>query len=253
MNYYSLKTKKEEHCLEARIGGDFDYAIYDLKQNLTKPKEVIKKEDIVKFIYDTQKKLGGAFVKVDTTTDTPKEVAKILPENKSEDKQEDVLQRLLKKGFNIDILKSALSSKKHIDEVITTDRARVSIQGYNSDVSSSYPKLNKEDEYVLVSRLNLKTNEVTIEVHSSLTKDIDEVAKQQTIIVNHLFLGLFSVMPSILEGHVCSNASFKLGTSYETAVTQYKQQKSLRYKLYSSILDTLSKVADIYKEQIVKF
>lgn len=64
-HYFSIKTKTEEHCLEPRIGGDFDYAIYDLKQDLKGEKQVIKKAEAVAFYKETETKLKKKFKKID--------------------------------------------------------------------------------------------------------------------------------------------------------------------------------------------
>lgn len=63
-HYFSIKTKKEEHCIEPLIGGDFYYAVYDNKRDLIGEKKTIKKTEAVEFYKAKEKELKKKWERV---------------------------------------------------------------------------------------------------------------------------------------------------------------------------------------------
>lgn len=236
MYYYSLKTKKEEHCLEARIGGDFDYAVYDLEQNLLKPKEVIKKENVVEFLWNKQKELKAVFEKLSVkTAEEPKTLDEQITEK---------INAGMKEGWV-----SKYTEKERIETgTSVTNKTKVLLNG-----DSRNPIMKKDNEYVIVARLDLDTNDVAMEVHSMPSKDMLSGTTTYNKIIDHLFLALLTSMPDFVENHICASLSKQTGISYEEAVEGYRTQKSLMVKTYSHISDIIGKTLDIYKQQIESY
>lgn len=231
--YYSLKTKKEEHCLETRIGGDFDYAVYDLKQNLLKPKEIIKKEVIVEFLWNKQKELKAVFEKIEMKkAETGKSIDDLITEK---------INAGMKEGWT-----SKYEEKETVETGSTiTNKTKVLLNG-----DSRNPVMKKDSEYVIVARLDLETNDVAMEVHSMPAKDMLSGTNQYNQIIDHLFLAILASLPDFIENHVCASLSKQTGISYTEAVQGYRAQKSLMIKTYSHISDMIGRALDIYKEQI---
>lgn len=232
--YYSLKTKKEEHCLEQRIGGDFDYAVYDLKQNLLKPKVIVKKEAVVEFIWNKQQELKSVFKKLDSEPAPEKE--KTL-----EEKIEEKIKEGEKKGWKSDY--------KEEEEILTenthTRRTKVLLEG-----GLRNPVMTKDNEYVIVARLDFDTNDVSIEVHSKPSDDMLVSTKQYKQIVDHLFLALVTSFPDFVENHICQSVHRQTGMDYQEVVEGYREQATMRVKAYKAIMKIIGESLEIYKKQV---
>lgn len=231
--FYQLKTKKEEHTLEPRLGGDFDYAVYDLKQNLLKPKTVVKKSEAVEFLWNKQKELKTVFTKVEVKSE---------PEKDSVEKQiEDKIAEGIAKGF---------TKTYDQNEEVDTDETHISTRKVLLSGSKMPTMMTKDTEYVLVSRLDLDTEEVRCEIHAKAAKSDVEAAVNQRKIVNKLFASLVCSFPDFIENQLCSAVMQKTGCSYEEAVKNYREQQTLRVKVYQEIVDMLSRSLDVYKQQL---
>lgn len=231
--FYQLKTKKEEHTLEPRLGGDFDYAVYDNKQNLLKPKQVIKKDHVVEFLWNKQKELKTVFNKVE------------LKEEPAEDSVESQMEKKIKEG-----LAKGFRQTYEASELTETEETRVNTRKVMLSGSEIPPMMTKDNEYVLVSRLDFDTEQVVCEIHSKSAKTDLEAATNQQKLINKLFASIVCSFPDFIENQLCSAVMYKTGAPYEETVRTYREQKTLRVKVYQEIVDMLSRSLDVYKQQL---
>lgn len=234
--YYSLKTKKEEHALEKRIGGDYDYAVYDLKQNLLKPKKLIKKDNVVEFLWEKQKELKQVFEKVE-----------LEQESKVEKDVDELLRDAIKKG-----LAEGFAEKYDVVESYETGDTEVRTRKVLLQGNKRSPLMTKDTDYVLVAKIDLDTEAVELAIHSSVSKTDEEAAETQKKLVTKLFASLAVSFPDIVENHLCSAVAAQTGKSYGECVDSYREQQSLRVKVYQQIVDMLIRSLDVYKKQLLE-
>jgi transcription antitermination factor NusG len=246
MYYYSLKTEKEEHCLEPRIFGGYDYGIYDLNQNLLKKKVVVKKEDAVEFIYKTQKKLGGTFIKMDMSGDSPKAVGE-MPQEKP--KEESTFEKNIKEELKSMGATTAMKEEKTINlgngEVIHQQNHVIK----REKVSDEEFEKNK-DKYRLIAELNHITGMVSIEVQSVPHENAQVTCDRGMEIIDKLLRAVVQTFPELVDNYFISAGVKQTGESYEDFSSEYKKSSTIPVKARSRCLTALKKAVDTYKEQI---
>lgn len=235
--YYSLKTEKEEHCLELNIDGSFDYAVYDLQHNLLSEKTLVKKEDVVEFIYKTQQKLDAKFEKIE------------LEQPKEEVPEKETVQE-----------ESASVSEKPYRKI--DENTRVFKDGVRKTQVFEREASKDESlrEYEIKLKVNLDTKEVTMEVTQSPTGDKDSrLAKDTNTILGSLFKAFVVSMPDLLASFViCGGAKHSQAIAKNMGVTLSMEQAMDNSKqafkesngeltMKSGILDMLGDAVKSYK------
>lgn len=247
MFYYSLKTKTEEHCLEPRIFGGYDYGVYDLSQNLLKKKTVVKKEEAVEFIYKTQKKLGGTFIKMDMSGDTPKAVGEMPPEKEKTETFESTFEKNVKEELKKKGDTSVLREDKKIDkgngEVIHQQNHALK----REDLSDEEYEANK-DKYKLIAELNHKTGMVSIEVQSIPHLDATVTCDRAMEVIDKLLRAIVQTFPELVDNYFISAGAKQTGESYEKFSSGYKKTSTIPVKARSRCLTAIGKAVDNYKE-----
>lgn len=226
MFYYSLKTKKEEHCLEKRIGGDYDYAIYDLEQNLKGKKTLVKKSDVVEFLWNKQKELKAVFEKVSL-----------------EDKKDAVLIKSIEEQLDEKIQDGRIIFSEVI-EGVTSDGVRFekSIDILEAEKGTSNP-----DVYKISSEVNLKTGVVNIVVDATPVGNPIVSASHLNKIISKLFYALVASLPELADQHVI--AAGVLACKQDTSSFKKAYEKEVTNKLFvrTSILNTIKSALETYK------
>jgi len=265
MFYYSLKTDKEEHCLEPRIFGGYDYGIYDLEQNLKKKKTIVKQEDVVKFIFDTQVKLGAKFIKMTVNDQGVKAETVETPEPKPEQKKEEapkteqvsedafsskfkqqVAEELGKRGA-----KTAYSEDKIIE---TASGERIHQQNHaiqREPVSEKEFEENK-DKFRLIAELNHNTGMVSIEVNSVPHENVEVTCERGMEIIDKVLRAVVQTFPELIDNHFISAGVKQTGQSYEEFSKNYKKSSNIPLKARSRCLTALKKAVDNYKDELTK-
>jgi len=238
--YYSLKTKKEEHILEPRLGHDFDYAVYNLKEELLAPKVMIKATDVVEFLWNKQKELKAVFKKTEVKPTVKADEEK--KENKEKTVQEIIEEKIqegIKEGWDgVHVEKETLST-----EEVRVNKTKIAIHTRERDSI-----MNHDNEYIIVARLDLKTDLVSLEVLSTPKTDIALSVKNYEKIVDKLFFSLVASFPDLVEHYIVSSAQAQKAGSYEDCLEAYRSRRSLLIKVYGRIADTLFRAVTLFKE-----
>ena len=237
--YYSLKTKKEEHTLEPR-GGDFDYAVYNLKEELLIPKVAIKSMDVVEFLWNKQKELKAVFKKTEVKPTVKADEEK--KENKEKTVQEIIEEKIqegIKEGWDgVHVEKETLST-----EEVRVNKTKIAIQSKEKDSI-----MNHDNEYIVVARLDRKTDLVSLEVHSTPKTDMLLSVQDYEKIIDKLFFSVVASFPDLVEHYIVSSAQAQSGGSYEDCLEAYRSRRSLLIKVYGRIADTLFRAVTLFKE-----
>lgn len=256
-HYFSLKTKEGEHCLETLIGGDYKYAIYDPEQNLKAEKITVKKEDVVEFIWKKQEELKGVFKKI---------------ELKSEEEEKKI------KDFGIKRIKEELfkhETLKDIPERVKSEIAQKEKEGWKKTYldktvteSAGYTNTKTKvmmapnegteleplnpDEYTLISKINFKTGNVTMEVKTITNESTMESSRQSKMLINRLFFVLLSSFPDLIENHLGQAMALQTGASYDEAIKAYHSQKMVKISHYEKLVNVIKETIDNYIKEVEK-
>ncbi len=256
MFYYSLKTKTEEHCLEPRIFGGYDYGIYDLSQNLLKKKKVVTKEEAVEFIYKTQKKLGGTFIKMDMSGDEPKIVeekkaepiaspvqpAPKLAESSSSEFKKQVAEELASRGQE-----SVFREEKRIENADGTTVNQSNHALKCAPLSKEEYEENK-DKFRLIAELNHNTGLVSVEVQSIPHEDATVACDRGMEIIDKLLRAIVQTFPELVDNHFISAGVRQTGESYEDFTKGYRKQSSIPLKARSRCLTAIQNAVENYRD-----
>jgi len=272
MIYYSLKTKTEEHCLEPRIFGGYDYGVYDLEHNLIGEKTLVKEEEVVKFIFDKQKELGGKFDKLELSKtkravkraddELLKEATESTPAEKVEKKAEPVLEpkeELKSESVLSGILDDLFSRKKATGDASGRLRALsdtvesfgggklgTHIRGAHVSTKELEEKKNK---FTMEVEVDYENGEINVQVGVVPSDDAELVATQAQILVDKLFPVLLAKFPMLVDNLYIACAAKSVGCSYEEAEKNYRDDGDLGNATRMALIRQVAKVlrSDSYR------
>lgn len=242
--YYSLKTDKEEHCLEPRIFGGYDYGIYDLSQNLLKKKVIVTAEEAIEFIYKTQKKLGGKFTKV-PLAGSKEEPVQAPPEYfaKKEIPLDEAIEKALKD-----------TGQKVVDSNETVQKYKDGSSAIKKNYSLEPKERTKEeyeadkDVYRLTAELDHKLGIVAISVQSIPSMDSRVACDRGMELVDKLLRSIVQGFPDLVDNYFISAGAKQIGQSYKYFAAGYHASRDIPTKARTQCITTLQEAAETYKE-----
>ncbi len=256
-HYFSLKTKEEEHCLETLIGGDYLYAVYDPEKNIKVEKIKVKKEDVVEFIWKKQEELSGVFQKIELKSEEEEKkikdfgIKRIKEELFKHDVLKDIPERV--KG-EIESREKEGWTNTHLDKTVTTSKGYINTKTkvlMTPPEGAELEPLNP-DEYILISKINFKTGNVTMEVKTITSESTMESSRHSKMLINRLFFALLSSFPDLIENHLGQAMSLQAGVSYDEAIKSYNSQKMVKMSNYEKMVNVIKDVLDIYVKEVEK-
>ncbi len=248
MYYYLLKTKTEHHIIEPLIYGDYYYAVYDTKENLKAEKIIVKKDDVIEFIYNKQKKLKGKFERVDMKQEKPK---KYNEESSPVSTQAQVMA---------DFIKDELAKRRHkvirqtSEQKIDTDGSSIRREAFTLEKAKVTKEefSQKKDRYKITAELDHVTGIVSVEVESSPASDSATTCKRGEEVINKLLRGIVTTFPDLVDQHYITALVKQNDENYQDSSDAYFKQGKIPTRVRAQCLDSIMKAVADYQNIIEK-